>query len=138
MKIYLAGPITSAPRIRAYADSFRATGHEVVSTWHDVVHADTLDPSDIEERRRILMTNLRDLDSADVVFAYTCAGEPRTTFGEISWALCRGKRVLWSMPPGSGPQARFRNMFDAHALVTVCTSVEGVLPALEGMADGCR
>lgn len=128
-RTYLAAPLSQAKVMREWAERLTREGHQIVSTWHDT--GDSVDPVDGPTRASILLTNLADLRSANVVLADTRDGVPGGTLCEIGYALGQGIRVIWLQP--ATPRAdgvRHTNVFDAHTLCRVVTDPAGVLPAL--------
>lgn len=137
LSAYLAAPLACATvdgEPQALASTLRAAGYAVTSRWHDMVVANEVDPTDDEKRKQILAMNLEDLDRADVVVALVDnpAREPKATYGEITYALAKGKPVAWL----HGPNGEGRNIFDAHALVRRCRSFQDVLGALREWSVG--
>ena len=77
-----------------------------------------------------------ELHRADVVVAqlqYVSEDRiPRATYCEVGWALCAGKRVVWCRDPHSRIAT---NIFDAHPLVTLCTSAHDLLGTVRRVAE---
>lgn len=119
--IYVAAPLSCASIADALADTLRRHGFTVVSTWHAVLKDDARsDPVDAGVRQEALDGNVAELDRARLVVAWTAAGTPKATIGEIVWALRGGYHVVWVQ----GPNRSGSNLWDAHQLVTVVRSVD--------------
>lgn len=134
-RVYLAAPLLRAADCRYVARLLTDRGIQITSTWHST-EART-DPWSELARIQILTANLIDLDRSDLVLALTTHYVPRATFSEVGYAIAQGKRVVWlHAADGTG-----RQMFDAHALVSRCTTMESALGAVESWArvdDGRR
>jgi hypothetical protein len=126
LNVYIACALAQAHHARDYATRLGMfESYQVVSAWHDLV-TEKVDPTDAGTRREVLLNNLADLSRAHVVLALMDKGTPRATIGEAVWALAHSKPVVWLC----GGDGTGRNVWDAHALVTLCDRHEQVLPAL--------
>lgn len=111
VSVYIAAPLAQKSRARYFAAVLANHGFRIASRWQ---RSEAMaDPLDSRERFDALSQNLGDIERCDVLLALCDIGTPRATFGEISWALGRGKRVLWA----HGDDGVGRNIFDAHRLV---------------------
>lgn len=117
--IYIAAPLDECHVAKLIARTLRQACYRVISTWHvEVKHGDK-DPPSPEVRRQILATNIDQIDRSRLVVAWTGAGVPRGTYGEIAWALATGKRVIWIQ----GRDGAGAMIFDAHHNVTILRDV---------------
>ena len=125
LRVYIAAPLSAARQACDYAAALSSAGWLVVSRWHRIAlsSGDTIDPAGDTPRAAILAANIRDLESADMVFAYTAFGTPRATYCEIGWALALATPVVWLHADGGAG----RNIFDAHELVYRVTTIEDAL-----------
>lgn len=114
MRVYVAAPLGEVETARDVAEHLKLAGHGVVSRWVYQVDVGDCDPDDEDTRSRVLADNLVDLAQAEAIVAWTAAGRPRATYGEIAFALALGHRVVWIHSlTGYG-----RCLFDAHSCVT--------------------
>lgn len=110
MRIYVASALGEIATARELADQIRRMGHEIASRWHYIIQP--VEPRDQATRHVLLMSNVQDLESCDVLVALTCDGEPRCTLVEIGYALALGKPIVWIHDSAAG-----RNLADSHDLV---------------------
>lgn len=130
VKIYVAAPMDRIDKAKDIARRLAADGHEIVSTWHVICQVGDHDPLEQKTRSDILYHNLADLDKAVAVVAYVAGGTPKATWGEVGWALAKGKYVLFAVAPGANAA---RSIFDAHERSLTYSSDELLLPAVEKM-----
>lgn len=121
-RLYFAGSLRCAESIHAIARGVALlTDAEVTSRWHGVVAAlpptERRDPTDREERRRILAENLLDLDDATMMVVIADRGRPNATLCEVGYAYAREKPIVWVHDGGDGT-----NIFDAADGVTLIDS----------------
>jgi hypothetical protein len=128
-RVYVAAPMGEAH----VADLLRAlldrAGFRVVSRWTDRLRKQSARPSR-KELTAIHRANSAELDDADLVVAWTAAGTPRATYGEIGAALAKGKPVLWLQ----GPRGEGSNSYDTEPLVRVLYVDPGAMSAARELA----
>lgn len=120
LHIYVAAPLDRVTKAKDIAARLARAGHTVISTWHVQNIEGARDPLYPGTRRRLLLGNFAELESAHLVVAYVAGGTPKCTWSEIGYALALRKPVVLGTEPG----AAGRNMIDAHPLVTTYTSDE--------------
>lgn len=111
VRVYVAGSRDIAGQADRLADFLRSDEVEITSKWH-VNETKLVDPSDGDVRRKILRSNLEDLEKADFVVALMTSGKPKATYAEIGYALAEGKPVVWIGPVES--EDPLACIFDAH------------------------
>lgn len=135
--IYLASALANAQTMENYACSLRAANYKVVSKWHGAVKPGALDPESLIIRADILISNLNDIEEADLIIADTCYGIPCATFSEIGYAIALKKKVIWLQPAsftgvGRGTDSiRRTNIFDASPLVKIYEIAYPSVPSIE-------
>lgn len=91
MKIYLAANYSTHPEMRTYAETLKASGHEVTSEWINGTHGG-------DNKAEYAHIDLRDVDSADAVIFFSEAPPNSRTRGgkhvEFGYALAKGKRLF--------------------------------------------
>ena len=138
--VYLAAALECAPAMVDLACLLIDEGHDIVSTWHGRVSKGAVDPRDRASRYTVLASNILDMSAASVVVVDTRAGMPCATFGEVSWALATGRRVVWIQPEGGRrvDGVRCANIWDAHPLVTVVHDWARAVEALDDIDADVR
>lgn len=123
MRLYLAASLSTVTAAKALAERLRLDGHEVASTWHDVVLEGERDPLDVDERRDVAIGCLCEVTRADAVVALLTDEDcrPRGTFIEIGYALGLAIPIVWV-----GGQ---HTVFDALPFVVHCDANMDHLPA---------
>jgi nucleoside 2-deoxyribosyltransferase len=97
MWLYFAGRYGRREELKRYAGELRAMGITVTSRWLDGAHED--DNGTPEEAERFAIEDLKDLDVADVLVAFTESpgAVPNRARGgrhvEFGYALAKGKQV---------------------------------------------
>lgn len=125
VRLYLAGPLRSRPRVAVVAAALRARGHVITSTWHDDTLGAAVDPSDPHERWRIAATCMTELSQAQgMVVLLSELWPARGTLWEAGAFVAQalgldgegkrepggGPRVLWVRPSADLP---WPTLFDA-------------------------
>ena len=138
MNVYLAGPYAARPTLHAYAGELEAIGYKVTATWlqetHDinegtVAAATALPDNEVDAHAR---QDMRDIDAADLVVAFTAAragvdaqqGGSGGRHVETGYALAKGKPVILVGQP--------ENVFHRLATVTICHDWHDALIELAG------
>jgi nucleoside 2-deoxyribosyltransferase len=132
VRIYVAAALGEAHVARLIANVLANHGYAVCSHWHGLcLVSEVTDP---RARRECLAENLADLTRCDVVVAWTAAGVPRATYGEIGYALALGKRVVWIQ----GERAEGACIFDADPGVVIVRGAgeAAMLAAVAGVVSG--
>ena len=130
MKVYIACSMLAKSDAREWAGALRVAGLTVSSSWHESTDEFIGEPSELDERRKILDANVAELEASDVVLALMGRGTPRATIGEIAYALGRGTPVVWL----AGTANQNANIWDAHRLVHHTRSSSNALELLRRMA----
>lgn len=125
MRVYVAAALGERVAASRIAQTLRRAGHLVVSGWHET--SDTIDPTDEEVRRELLLRNLRELNRADAVVLWVPLGsEPKAAYTEVGYALGAGLSIAW------GPLERRSNVFDAFPSRVVRYALEEDIPSALG------
>lgn len=101
-KVYMAAPFAKAPLMQKYAAELEATGkYKVVSRWHTGAHdGEAFKGGDRAGMYKEASEDLDDLDSADILIAFTQAPNTKFSSGgrhvEFGYALasCRTTYVV--------------------------------------------
>lgn len=112
-KLYVAASSDQWDRAKILAElvAIELGDAEVVSRWHNT--AIEKYPAREDVRAVQIAMNCAGLDKATVVIALCDAGEPRTTFADVGYAIGRGVPVVWV----KGRLAHQQCLFDAHPRV---------------------
>lgn len=119
IRVYVAAAVLFAQRAYSMGRLLSVHGLQITSRWAEGA---TDDPVDAGARKRILDANLADIEAADVIVALTDHGRPRATYGEIAWALGRGKPVVWVI----GDNGQGANIWTAHPHVVTIEHDNGL------------
>lgn len=114
LRVYVAAPTGEAHVARLLGKRLDAEGYHVISRWTERLDRQPAHPSR-DVLTAIHRENERELADADIVVAWTAAGEPKTTYGEIATAISLDTRVLWLQ----GADGRGGNAYDTDPRVTV-------------------
>lgn len=102
IRVYVAAPLSSAPRVRDVHNLLARIGCKGVSIWAEI----TTDPATLSDERarvqRILWElNVKMIDECHAVLVLaeeTPAPGEQTDYSDVGRALCLGKPVLWTGP----------------------------------------
>lgn len=94
IKVFISAALAEFKNAQHLASFLEDRDVEVVSTWHDSVNASSQEPEDRESRKKILFTNLKELQQADKVVIITI-GSPRCALVEAGFALAWGKPIAY-------------------------------------------
>jgi hypothetical protein len=152
--IYVAAPVPRRKDAYALGLALKLArpSARLVSTWLErCVNSDTTEPNEQQERELVLWENIRDIERSDVVIALTWEDTPKSTIGDIVWALAIGTPVIWVTRGREG-----RNIWDAHwavrrvetadplrSVVEIATAMDEVIcarraPRLDREEQGAR
>lgn len=131
--IYIAASRECAGQADEIAAKLRGAGFQVKSRWHDG-QTKLVDPASADDRRRVLLANLADLEASDIVVALMRDGAPKATYGEIAWALCYGRFVYW-LGPGEGEADSLACIFDAHPYACRVASEDALMAELGSLQE---
>lgn len=98
MKVYLCARYSRHPEMQQHRAAIEAAGHQVTSRWHNGSH-EIGDVATDEDRCRLAVEDLQDLQAADCVFAFT-EGETSAGRGrggrhvEVGFALAAAILVI--------------------------------------------
>lgn len=100
MRIYIASRFRTIQATHDFADTLRAAGHEVVSTWHAAEAVNRPLPKPATDRMSdtaiaIATRDLREIDGCDAVIVLTtdCEATPGGLWFEAGYAKGQGKAV---------------------------------------------
>ncbi len=127
--IYVAAPL--ATRKEAYAVGLALKlarpSIRLVSSWLDrCTDGRASDPEEQGERELVLWDNIHEIEQADIVVALTGEDTPKSTIGDIVWALAIGTPVVWVTRGAQG-----RSIWDGHWGVTRVEAVDPLRSILE-------
>lgn len=92
--IYLAGPWLHRLRIKGIADQLRASGHQVVSRWHDEWALRSDIGISFEELESEARMDLADVRACDVLLLINWEGSTGGMFVEQGYAMALHKPVV--------------------------------------------
>src|SRR5437868_148821 len=120
--IYVAAPLATRKEAYAVGLALKLARPSVrlVSTWLDrCTEGRASDPDAQSERELVLWDNIHEIEQSDVVVALTGEDTPKSTIGDIVWALAVGTPVVWVTRGAHG-----RSIWDAHWGVTRVEAVD--------------
>src|SRR5258706_1370487 len=120
--IYVAAPLATRKEAYAVGLALKLARPSVrlISTWSDrCTEGRASDPDVQSERELVLWDNIHEIEQSDVVVALTGEDTPKSTIGDIVWALATGTPVVWVTRGAQG-----RSIWDAHWGVTRVEAVD--------------
>lgn len=100
MKIYIASFFDTRKRIRPYADTLWAKGHEIVSTWLNEVSKPEMMATEIF-RKKLAMKDIAEVNDADLVILDTLDITPRGG-REVEFGFALGRfqsKIIYRVGP---------------------------------------
>jgi hypothetical protein len=125
MKVYVAGPLTDAARVRAVQEAVLAAGHELSLDWtrgSDITVSDDY-ASDLDLSARIAAGDLDAVLNSDAVLVVASEHQGRGMFVELGAALSRARRGDLQHVVVIGP-IRHESVFYYHPVVQRISTVE--------------
>lgn len=124
--VYVAAPLSTRTEARDLAAAIRSAGHNVVSSWHDIIDGPTVDPLDDHGRLEISAPCVAEVMSADAMIVRCAPGAvPRGTLYEAgvihgAWEANRsrfghasGMPIVWLLVDGAPLPCIFARSADA-------------------------